>query len=82
MQQVFKLSLADIVPGRSINLGNILHGEQYIEFFGDVPLEGELTSKATVVEVLDKGSGAAVVFNGMMFFPIKTIVFKLFQFCS
>lgn len=64
MQQVFSLSIADLIPGRSISLENILHGEQYIEILGDIPAEGKLTSKASVVEVLDKGSGAAVVFDG------------------
>ncbi|KAF2897650.1 hypothetical protein ILUMI_08517 [Ignelater luminosus] len=50
-----------IVPGRPISMTEILHGEQYIEIVTNLPQEGTLLSKAKVVEVLDKGSGAAIV---------------------
>lgn len=48
----------------SINLASILHGEQYLEMVGDLPTDGILESEFTVKEVLDKGSGAAIVLNG------------------
>lgn len=54
-------STTTAVPGRTITLDKILHGEQYLELVGDMPLEGNLFSKSSVVEVLDKGSGAVVV---------------------
>lgn len=47
----------------SINLASVLHGEQYLEIVGDLPTEGTLNSDFTIKEVLDKGSGAAVVLN-------------------
>ncbi|KAK9873245.1 hypothetical protein WA026_021733 [Henosepilachna vigintioctopunctata] len=64
LQSIFTSDLvANAVPGQSVNLGQTLHGEQYIEFFGDLPTEGSLSSKISILEVLDKGSGAAVVVN-------------------
>lgn len=64
MQELFTSNLtANAVPGKEIALEQILHGEQYIEFVGNLPLEGKLVSKASIAEVLDKGSGAAIVFN-------------------
>lgn len=56
-------SFDDVVPGKSVNLASVLHGEQYVEFLGDLPVEGVLTNRSKVAEVLDKGSGAAVVHN-------------------
>ena len=43
----------------------ILHGEQYIESFGALPNDGTVTSQSTVVDVLDKGTGALIVTNGL-----------------
>lgn len=64
MQELFTSNLAaNAIPGKEISLEQILHGEQYIEFVGNVPLEGKLISKASVAEVLDKGSGAAIAYN-------------------
>lgn len=48
----------------SVNLAAILHGEQYLEILSDLPTEDTLESQCTVKEVLDKGSGAAIVCNG------------------
>lgn len=39
----------------------ILHGEQYLEVFQPLPLDGILTTRGKVIEVLDKKSGAVVV---------------------
>jgi 3-hydroxyacyl-CoA dehydrogenase/3a,7a,12a-trihydroxy-5b-cholest-24-enoyl-CoA hydratase len=54
-------SLESAIPGKSISLAQVLHGEQYIEFLGNVPRDGKLMSTCSLVEVLDKGSGAAIV---------------------
>ncbi|XP_063905915.1 peroxisomal multifunctional enzyme type 2 [Zophobas morio] len=62
MQAMFASSqLESAIPGKTISLAQVLHGEQYIEFLGEVPTEGKLISKTNIVEVLDKGSGAAIV---------------------
>ena len=49
------------VPGKSISFENILHGEQYLEIYNSPPEGGSLLSNTKMVEVLDKGSGAAIV---------------------
>lgn len=51
------------VPGHVLTIDQLLHGEQYLEVFADLPLEGNVYSKAEVVEVLDKGLGACIVNN-------------------
>lgn len=43
------------------DLSQVLHGEQYLEVFDQLPTEGEVTSTASVVDVTDKRSGAVVV---------------------
>nr|CAI5840992.1 unnamed protein product [Callosobruchus analis] len=63
LNAVFASSVENVVPGKHISLENMLHGEHYIEFLGEVPLEGKLTTKAKVVEVLDKGTGAVIVLD-------------------
>ncbi|CAG0897269.1 unnamed protein product [Darwinula stevensoni] len=52
------------LPGIDFDLSKLLHGEQYIEACGDrLPASGTLTSRCTVADVLDKGSGALIYFN-------------------
>ncbi|KAK4337238.1 hypothetical protein RND71_043543 [Anisodus tanguticus] len=39
----------------------LLHGEQYLEVFQEIPPNCKTTSEASLIEVLDKGSGALVI---------------------
>lgn len=55
----------NVVPGKPISVTQILHGEQYLEIISNPPQEGTLLSKGKVVEVLDKGSGAVIVQEGL-----------------
>ncbi|XP_053557568.1 peroxisomal multifunctional enzyme type 2 isoform X1 [Bombina bombina] len=51
------------VPGLSIDFTRLLHGEQYLEMYKPIPTSGEMTSEATVADVLDKGSGAVILLD-------------------
>ncbi|WAQ99916.1 DHB4-like protein [Mya arenaria] len=51
------------IPGLSVDVTKILHGEQYMELFKPFAPSGKLTSKARIVDVLDKGVGALIVIN-------------------
>ena len=39
----------------------ILHGEQYLELYKPLATSGSFTTKAEVVDVVDKGSGALIL---------------------
>ncbi|XP_035235660.1 peroxisomal multifunctional enzyme type 2 [Anguilla anguilla] len=51
------------VPGLDFDFTRVLHGEQYLELYKPLPTSGKLTSKATVADVLDKGSGAVILLD-------------------
>ncbi|XP_015222853.1 peroxisomal multifunctional enzyme type 2 isoform X1 [Lepisosteus oculatus] len=51
------------IPGLNFDYTKLLHGEQYLELFTSLPTSGKLTSQATVVDVLDKGSGALIILD-------------------
>lgn len=51
------------VPGLSIDFTRLLHGEQYLEIYKPLPTSGQLTSTATIADVLDKGSGAVILLD-------------------
>ncbi|XP_064653288.1 peroxisomal multifunctional enzyme type 2-like [Lineus longissimus] len=51
------------VPGLEIDVAKVLHGEQYLEVFKPLPANCQVTTTPSVVDVLDKGSGAAIVVN-------------------
>ncbi|CAF1613938.1 unnamed protein product [Rotaria magnacalcarata] len=53
--------------GFDIDLLRILHGEQYVELFQPLPTSGTVTLKGKIVDVLDKGSGASIVYDVEMF---------------
>lgn len=74
----------NVIPGKEINLASVLHGEQFIEILGELPTEGVIDSKCKVVEVLDKGSGAAIVVDvesynesGELFARNQTVIFAI-----
>nr|CAD7401807.1 unnamed protein product [Timema cristinae] len=61
--------IGDVFPGKDIDLTKMLHGEQYLEVIRPLETSGELVSKARVVDVLDKGSGAAILVDGSSSIP-------------
>ncbi|CAG9821656.1 unnamed protein product [Phaedon cochleariae] len=77
-------SIKTAIPGKDIGLEQILHGEHYIEVLGEMPQDGQLVSKTRVVEVMDKGSGAAIVaevetfdHNGKLLFRNQCVTFAV-----
>ena len=47
--------------GIEFNPTKLVHGEQYLELYKPLPSIGALKSKARVIDVLDKGSGAVII---------------------
>ncbi|XP_071397447.1 peroxisomal multifunctional enzyme type 2 isoform X1 [Centroberyx affinis] len=50
-------------PGLNIDFTQVLHGEQYLELYKPLPTSGNLTSQATIADVVDKGSGAVILLD-------------------
>ena len=42
----------------------VLHGEQYLELYKPFPTSGTVQSTVRVADILDKGSGAFILYNG------------------
>ncbi|CAF2703141.1 unnamed protein product [Rotaria sp. Silwood2] len=53
--------------GIDIDLLRALHGEQYVELFEPLPTSGTVILKGKLVDVLDKGSGAIIIFDVEMY---------------
>uniref|UniRef100_A0A8C2D554 Peroxisomal multifunctional enzyme type 2 n=1 Tax=Cyprinus carpio TaxID=7962 RepID=A0A8C2D554_CYPCA len=53
------------VPDLNIDFTRVslLHGEQYLEMFRALPTSGTLTSRGSVADVLDKGSGMVILLD-------------------
>lgn len=49
------------LPGLRYNPMMLLHGEQYLEVYGELPIAATVTCKPKVSAVYDKGSGAVVI---------------------
>ncbi|XP_062237672.1 peroxisomal multifunctional enzyme type 2 [Platichthys flesus] len=76
--QAAMMNLASI-PGLNIDFTQVLHGEQYLELYKPLPTSGELTSQATIADVLDKGSGALILLDVSTYSDGELLCFNQFS---
>ena len=50
-----------------VSMSQAVHGEQYVEVLGPLPTSATLTCRGEVVDILDKGSGAAILADGELY---------------
>lgn len=65
MLQMASNMVSSAVKHTEVELSQILHGEQYLEIFDELPTEGTLKTTGNVIDVIDKRSGAVVIANCM-----------------
>ncbi|KOX75508.1 Peroxisomal multifunctional enzyme type 2 [Melipona quadrifasciata] len=59
--------LEKALPSGELNPMKILHGEQYLEIYKELPTEATIETRMQIVDVLDKGSGAVFVVENETF---------------
>ncbi|XP_023692504.1 peroxisomal multifunctional enzyme type 2 [Paramormyrops kingsleyae] len=67
------------IPDLNIDLTQLLHGEQYLELYRPLPISGTLTSRSTVADVLDKGSGAVILLDVHTYHGEELVCFNQFS---
>uniref|UniRef100_A0A3Q2Z173 Hydroxysteroid (17-beta) dehydrogenase 4 n=1 Tax=Hippocampus comes TaxID=109280 RepID=A0A3Q2Z173_HIPCM len=67
------------LPGLKIDFTRVLHGEQYLELYKPLPTSGQLTSEATIADVLDKGSGAVILLDVNTYSGAELLCFNQFS---
>ncbi|XP_048189865.1 peroxisomal multifunctional enzyme type 2 [Perognathus longimembris pacificus] len=66
------------VPGLSVNLTKVLHGEQYLELYKPLPREGKLRCEAVIADILDKGSGLVILLDVYSYVEKELICYNQF----
>ncbi|XP_040097629.1 peroxisomal multifunctional enzyme type 2 isoform X1 [Oryx dammah] len=67
------------IPGLSINLAKVLHGEQYLELYKPIPRTGKLRCEAIVADILDKGSGLVILVDVYAYSGEELICYNQFS---
>ncbi|XP_006886051.1 PREDICTED: peroxisomal multifunctional enzyme type 2-like isoform X1 [Elephantulus edwardii] len=67
------------IPGLSINLAKLLHGEQYLELYKPLPRAGKLRCETSVADVIDKGSGLVILLDAYSYFEKELISYNQFS---
>ncbi|CAN0438591.1 unnamed protein product [Rangifer tarandus platyrhynchus] len=67
------------IPGLSINLAKILHGEQYLELYKPIPRAGKLRCETVVADIMDKGSGLVVLLDVYSYSGEELICYNQFS---
>ncbi|XP_004609862.2 peroxisomal multifunctional enzyme type 2 [Sorex araneus] len=67
------------IPGLSVNLAKVLHGEQYLELKKPLPRSGKLKCEAVVADILDKGSGLVILMDVYAYSDKELICYNQFS---
>ncbi|XP_038625384.1 peroxisomal multifunctional enzyme type 2 isoform X2 [Tachyglossus aculeatus] len=67
------------IPGVHINMGKLLHGEQYLEVYKPFPSSGKFSSEGVIVDVLDKGSGSVILLDVTTYHEKEPICYNQFS---
>ncbi|XP_047411388.1 peroxisomal multifunctional enzyme type 2 [Sciurus carolinensis] len=67
------------IPGLSVSLAKVLHGEQYLELYKPLPRSGKLRCEAVVADVLDKGSGVVILMDVYSYSGKELICYNQFS---
>ncbi|XP_012374804.1 peroxisomal multifunctional enzyme type 2 [Dasypus novemcinctus] len=67
------------IPGISVNLAKVLHGEQYLELYKPLPRREKLRSEAVVADILDKGSGLLILLDVYSYSGKELICYNQFS---
>ncbi|XP_037657168.1 peroxisomal multifunctional enzyme type 2 [Choloepus didactylus] len=67
------------IPGLSINFAKVLHGEQYLELYKQLPRTGKIQSEAIVADIIDKGSGLVIIFDVYSYSGKELICYNQFS---
>ncbi|KAM6225116.1 peroxisomal multifunctional enzyme type 2 [Rhynchocyon petersi] len=70
--------LAD-VPGLSINLAKLLHGEQYLELYKPLPRTGNIRCETKIADILDKGSGLVILLDVYSYLEKELLCYNQFS---
>ena len=60
-----KLSTIKLPHNIQLDPAKLLHGEQYLELYKPLSTSGTLSIQTNLVDVLDKGTGATLIINGI-----------------
>uniref|UniRef100_A0AAY4DKX0 Peroxisomal multifunctional enzyme type 2 n=1 Tax=Denticeps clupeoides TaxID=299321 RepID=A0AAY4DKX0_9TELE len=67
------------IPGLNIDFTRLLHGEQYLELYKPLPTSGTLTSRASIADIVDKGSGAVILLDVNTYNGAELICYNQFS---
>lgn len=67
------------IPGLSVNIAKMLHGEQYLELYKPLPRAGKFKSEAVLVDILEKGPGLLLLLDVYSYYEKELICYNQFS---